>query len=255
VPQASAVRNQQDAACLYPMPTSFACSWQAGYRGVAWVQVAGELDLVTSPQFRQTLEKAQRGAVGLVVLDLRELSFIDSSGVHAILDVADDARRKGDRLLIVRGPAQVDRMFTLTKNGKQVSIFDLDPAGDHANVASSRPTGSCAMECHHDPRGGRRAHTGGLTEQVVTREETTDCGRCFSRLPDAQQCILLAFYAGFTRIEITTALARPTGTVKVACTWGLHKLHTGIEKGKSPKEQGRCRRARCHGTQNIERAP
>jgi anti-anti-sigma regulatory factor len=36
-------------------------------------------------------------AAGLAVLDLRELSFIDSSGVHVILDVADDARRKGER--------------------------------------------------------------------------------------------------------------------------------------------------------------
>ena len=64
--------------------------------------MAGELDLATSPQFRQTLEEAQR-AVGLVVLDFRELSFIDSSGIHVILNVADDARRKGDRLLIVAG--------------------------------------------------------------------------------------------------------------------------------------------------------
>jgi len=128
VPKASAVRNRQDAACLYAVPTPFACSWQVGYRGVAWVQVVGELDLATSPQFRQTLKEAQRAA-GLAVLDLRELSFIDSSGVHVILDIAEDARRKGDRLLIVRGPAQVERMLTLTKIGKQVSTFDLDPAG------------------------------------------------------------------------------------------------------------------------------
>jgi anti-sigma B factor antagonist len=122
MPKASAVRNP------YVAPTRFACSWQVGHWGAACVQVAGELDLATSPQFRQTLEEAQR-AVDLVVLDLRELSFIDSSGVHVILDVADDARRKGGRLLIARGPAQVDRMLTLTKVCKQVSIFDHDPAG------------------------------------------------------------------------------------------------------------------------------
>jgi anti-sigma B factor antagonist len=127
VPEASAVRAQ-DAACLYAVPTPFACSWQVGHWGAAWVQVAGELDLATSPQFRQTLEEAQR-AVGLVVLDLRELSFMDSSGVDVILDVADDAPRKGGRLLIVRGPAQVDRTLTLTKVCKQVSIFHFDPVG------------------------------------------------------------------------------------------------------------------------------
>jgi anti-sigma B factor antagonist len=140
VPEASAVRSQQDAVCLYAVPTPFACSWQIGYRGVAWVQVAGEMDLATSPQFRQTLEEAQRAA-GLVMIDLRELSFIDSSGIHVVRDVADDARRKGDRLLIVRGSAQVDRMLTLTKTGKQVSTFDLDPAGATPTLLPLAPPG------------------------------------------------------------------------------------------------------------------
>jgi anti-anti-sigma factor len=137
VPETSAVRNHQGAARLYAAPPPFACSWQIGHQGVAWVQVAGELDPATSPQFRRTLEEAQR-AVGLVVLDLRELSFIDSSGVHVVLDVADDARRK---LLIVRGPAQVDRTLMLAKIGKQVSIFDLDPAGATPTLLQLAPPG------------------------------------------------------------------------------------------------------------------
>ncbi len=103
------------------------CSWQIGSWDAAWVQVTGELDLATSPQFRQRLVEAQR-AVRLVVLDLRELCFIDSSGVHVILDAARDFRRYGGRLLIVRGPAPVDRVLTLTEVGKQVVIFDLAPA-------------------------------------------------------------------------------------------------------------------------------
>jgi len=55
------------------------------------VQVAGELDLATAQQFRQVLGEAQQAA-RMVVLDLRELSFIDSSGIHVILDAAHDAR-------------------------------------------------------------------------------------------------------------------------------------------------------------------
>lgn len=64
----------------------------------------------------------------LVVLDLRELCFIDSSGVHVILDAARDSRQHGGHLLIVRGPAPVDRVLTLTEVDKQVVIFDLAPA-------------------------------------------------------------------------------------------------------------------------------
>lgn len=80
----------------------------------------------SSPQFRETVGEAQRAA-RLVMLDLSELSFIDSSGVHVILDAAGDARRNGGRLLIVRGPAEVDRVLTLTDVDKQVAIFDLAP--------------------------------------------------------------------------------------------------------------------------------
>jgi anti-anti-sigma factor len=91
-----------------------------------WVHVTGELDLATSPQFRRTLREALR-RVRLLMLDLRELSFIDGSGAHVILDVAEEAQRDGDQLLIVRGPAQVDRLLTLTAVSERVPIIDLAP--------------------------------------------------------------------------------------------------------------------------------
>jgi anti-sigma B factor antagonist len=123
--------------------SSFVCSWQIGGCDAAWVQVAGELDLAASPQFRQTLGEAQR-AVRLVVLDLRELRFIDSSGVHVILDAAHDSRPYGGRLLIVRGPAPVDRVLTLTEVGEQVMIFDLASA-EPAPAPHVAPLGLAGM--------------------------------------------------------------------------------------------------------------
>jgi anti-anti-sigma factor len=125
MPQVSALRSSSIAR-EYAAPP-FVCSWRIGGWDSAWVQVAGELDLASSPQFRQRLGEAQQ-AVRLVVLDLRELCFIDSSGVHVILDAADAARRYAGRLLIVRGPAPVDRVLTLTDVDKQVVIFDLAPS-------------------------------------------------------------------------------------------------------------------------------
>jgi anti-anti-sigma factor len=141
VPQASAVRSSTQAR-QYAMPP-FVCSWEIGDWGVAWVQVAGELDLATSPQFRQTLREAQL-AVPLVVLDLRELCFIDSSGVHVILDADSDAQREEGRLLIVRGAAQVDRMLTLTEVCKQVVIFDLVPTEPAPALLYVAPQGVAA---------------------------------------------------------------------------------------------------------------
>jgi anti-sigma B factor antagonist len=135
MPHAAAV-GSTTVAHDYGAPP-FVCSWRIGGWDAAWVQVAGELDLVTSPQFRQRLGEAQR-ALRLVVLDLRELGFIDSSGVHVILDAACDARRYGGRLLIVRGPAPVDRVLALTGVDKEVMIFDLPPAELSPHVAPPR---------------------------------------------------------------------------------------------------------------------
>jgi anti-sigma B factor antagonist len=124
--QASAVRSPiTGRECAAAPP--FTCSWVIARWGAAWVQVAGEVDLATSSQFRQTVIEAQRAA-RVVVLDLRELCFIESSGVHVILDAARNSRREGDRLLIVRGPAQIERVLTLTEVCKHVVIFDLAPA-------------------------------------------------------------------------------------------------------------------------------
>jgi anti-anti-sigma factor len=126
MPQAS-VLSSCTAASRYPAPVPFVCAWKAGGSGAAWVHVAGELDLATVSRLRHTLGEAQSNA-RLVVLDLRELTFMDSAGIHAILDAATDARQAAGRLILVRGPAPVDRILTLTGACEKVEIFDLDPA-------------------------------------------------------------------------------------------------------------------------------
>ena len=63
-----------------------------------------------------------------MVLDLRELTSIDSSGIHAILDAADRGRRYAGRLTLVRGPGEVDRELTLNGVCDHMLVFDLHPA-------------------------------------------------------------------------------------------------------------------------------
>jgi anti-sigma B factor antagonist len=88
------------------------------------VYVGGELDIATTPQLERALSQSQ---ARLVVLDLRELAFIDSCGVHAIVDAGIRARKAGGRLVLVRVPASVDRLLTLTGSSGQVEIGDVDP--------------------------------------------------------------------------------------------------------------------------------
>lgn len=108
------------------LPPAFVCSWRDGGLNAAWVDVAGELDIATTPQLERTLAQAQLQA-RLVVLDLRGLAFMDSSGVHAIASAGIRARQVARRLLVLRGPPHVDRLFTLAGRRDDVEIHDLDP--------------------------------------------------------------------------------------------------------------------------------
>jgi anti-anti-sigma factor len=120
------VLTRSTAAIRYAAPPPFICMWKEGGSDAAWVHVAGELDLESAQSLGQTLRETQLHA-RMVVLDLRELTWMDSSGVHVVLDAVDDARRAGGRLILIRGPAHVDRVLTLTGARDQVEILDLDP--------------------------------------------------------------------------------------------------------------------------------
>ena len=106
--------------------SAFICTRRGPGRDAAWVRVEGELDIATAPRLERTLRRAERRA-RLVVLDLRELTFIDCSGVYRIADAAIRARRACRRLILVRGPSQVDRLLVLTGVSDFIEIRDLNP--------------------------------------------------------------------------------------------------------------------------------
>ena len=107
------------AATLRP----FVCSSTGGGLDAAMVHVAGALDISTSPQLERALGES---TARLVVLDLRDLAFMDGAGVHTILEASAAARRDGRRLILLRGTPDVDRVFALTGSGDDVEIGDLE---------------------------------------------------------------------------------------------------------------------------------
>jgi anti-anti-sigma factor len=106
------------------LPPAFHCSWADGGVDATWVHLAGELDIATTPQLERALREPRLQA-RLVVLDLRELAFTDSCGVHAIVEASIRARQVGHRVLLLGGPPGVDRVFTLTGSSDHVVNGDI----------------------------------------------------------------------------------------------------------------------------------
>jgi anti-sigma B factor antagonist len=104
----------------------FDCTLRDGGLDAAWVRVTGELDIATAPQLAQMLGRAEERCQR-VVLDLRQVAFMDSSGVRVILDANLRANAAGRRLVLVRGPSHVDRVLDLARASDGLESVDLDP--------------------------------------------------------------------------------------------------------------------------------
>jgi anti-sigma B factor antagonist len=59
----------------------------------AVVRVAGEIDLATAPQLRAALDQAASAAPLEVWVDLSDVRFMDSTGIHALLELCNRVPR------------------------------------------------------------------------------------------------------------------------------------------------------------------
>jgi anti-sigma B factor antagonist len=83
-------------------------------RAAVRVRPAGELDMASAPALEVEITALRDAGFKQIVLDLRELEFMDSSGLQLLLALDAEARQDGFNLSLVRGPAAVQRVFELT---------------------------------------------------------------------------------------------------------------------------------------------
>ncbi len=84
----------------------------------------GELDLAGAAMLERELAGIDEGPV---VVDLRRLSFMDSSGLRALVVAARRLQDAGRRLALVPGAAHVMRVFDITRMRERLE-FVADPA-------------------------------------------------------------------------------------------------------------------------------
>lgn len=94
--------------------------------GLTLVALQGELDLATSEQLAAALDPLA-GDDRRLVLDLRRLSFMDSTGLAVILRYHQRAKDEPYDFVVVRGPEAVDRVFKVTGTDELLGLLDVPP--------------------------------------------------------------------------------------------------------------------------------
>jgi anti-sigma B factor antagonist len=84
------------------------------HNAVVTVTVAGELDVSTVPAFNKELSELRQNSATTLVLDLSGTTFMDSTGLSAVLVSEMHARMRGQRFKVIAGPPHVHELFKLT---------------------------------------------------------------------------------------------------------------------------------------------
>jgi anti-anti-sigma factor len=86
----------------------------------------GDVDIDTVDAIRRRIEDLKAAGARRVVLDLREATFLDSTGVHLVVEADADARKDGWDFALIEGPAGVQRPLEVL--GLREHLLFLDPS-------------------------------------------------------------------------------------------------------------------------------
>jgi anti-anti-sigma factor len=91
------------------------------------VEIAGQLDMATAEQLRTRLEKLESEKPELLVLDLRPLEFMDSTGLREVHGAVRRARAEGRKVAVVKKHGPIESVLAITRADEITETVD-DPA-------------------------------------------------------------------------------------------------------------------------------
>lgn len=83
----------------------------------------GELDMASASQLERAIAGATREQPQAVVLDLRELDFIDSTGLRTLISEHERSQEAGRKFALVQGSKQVDRLMSITRVAEHLRVI------------------------------------------------------------------------------------------------------------------------------------
>jgi anti-anti-sigma factor len=100
--------------------------------GTQRVVLTGELDVSTVPAFNKRMSELHHKGFHSIVLDLSGITFMDSTGLSAILVTEMHARMRGQRFRVVEGPPHVNELFRLTGVDNFLEIISASSTTPHS---------------------------------------------------------------------------------------------------------------------------
>lgn len=95
------------------LPKPFRCE-VSHLDGTAHVRPAGELDMSTVRVLEQEFRDAHAAGARRLVVDLRDLEFMDSTGLTLLARWSLGAERDGYAFALIAGSERIQRLFELT---------------------------------------------------------------------------------------------------------------------------------------------
>lgn len=90
--------------------------------GVTVVKVIGDIDINTSPEFKKSCDSAISAKKDKIVINLSDVSYVDSSGLATLVEVLKNMRAYGGKLKLASLSDKVRGLFEITKLDK---LFDI----------------------------------------------------------------------------------------------------------------------------------
>jgi anti-anti-sigma factor len=96
--------------------------------GMVRLALRGELDLSSAGEIEEVLQELEGSSPPLLVIDLRDLTFMDSTGLRVMVSADARARDAARRFVIVQGPESVHRVFRITGLDDHLAIVETPQA-------------------------------------------------------------------------------------------------------------------------------
>ncbi len=94
--------------------------------GVVILDIQGEIDLYNAPEIKDTIQKLIEAQKYNIIINLEKVSYIDSSGIGALISSLSNLKKYQGSLKIINVYASVKKVFELTKLTSFFEIYNSE---------------------------------------------------------------------------------------------------------------------------------